>query len=340
MRILLVTHLFPPSIGGIETTSLLLAREFIARGHEVRIVTSTPATSPEDDHGLVVIRQPSRRTLVREVAWASICFHNNICLNFAWPILFTRKPWVITTQTWIERAEGTRGWREHLKRLLLHRARSVAISPAIARSLPVTSILIPNCYDQTVFREAPTLDPSAKHELVFSGRLVSSKGVDTALKALALLAKKNSHPRFTIIGDGPEKEHLQQLVLNYALESQVTFKGPLLGSDLAQELQRHRIQLVPSLWAEPFGIVALEGAACGCTVIGSALGGLPDAIGPCGITFPNDNPSELARLITTALKSELKTADKRARDQHLHRHHTTSIARDYVTLFQRILTSS
>ena len=103
MRILLNTHLFAPSIGGIETMSLLLARAFLARGHEVHIVTSTPSLDPDDDHGLTVIRCPDRKTLRREVAWCGICFHNNISLSHAWPLLWRSKPWVVTTQTWIVR---------------------------------------------------------------------------------------------------------------------------------------------------------------------------------------------------------------------------------------------
>lgn len=319
--------------------SLLLAREFISQGHEVHLITATPSASSSDDQGLTVIRCPDASRLAREVEWASICFHNNICLSFAWPHLFGQKPWVVTSQTWIERADHSLGWREHLKRLFLRRAHPVAISTAIAQSLPTPSTLIPNCYDQTIFKET-SIPATEKQELVFAGRLVSSKGVDTALAALAQISGTDWKPRLTIIGEGPERTTLERLTAQLKLDDQVTFKGPLQSDALAREFQKHRVQLVPSRWAEPFGIVALEGAACGCTVIGSALGGLPDAIGPCGITFPNDNPSELARLITTALKSELKTADKRARDQHLHRHHTTSIARDYVTLFQRILTSS
>ena len=42
------------------------------------------------------------------------------------------------------------------------------------------------------------------------------------------------------------------------------------GAALAALLNQCRILVVPSLWAEPFGIVALEGIACGCVVVGSA----------------------------------------------------------------------
>ena len=51
---------------------------------------------------------------------------------------------------------------------------------------------------------------------------------------------------------------------------------------------------VPSRWREPFGIVALEGIACGCVVVASEGGGLAEAVGPCGLTFANGDTAALA----------------------------------------------
>jgi glycosyltransferase involved in cell wall biosynthesis len=66
-------------------------------------------------------------------------------------------------------------------------------------------------------------------------------------------------------------------------------------------LNAHRILVVPSRYDEPFGIVALEGIACGCLVIGSRGGGLKEAIGPCGLTFDNGDAAGLAGLLEAAL---------------------------------------
>jgi glycosyltransferase involved in cell wall biosynthesis len=61
--------------------------------------------------------------------------------------------------------------------------------------------------------------------------------------------------------------------------------------------------VVPSRWREPFGIVALEGIACGCVVVGSAEGGLAEAIGPCGLTFPNGDAQALANALSRLLEN-------------------------------------
>ncbi len=316
--------------------SSLLAHAFASRGHEVHVITSTLSDSIEDDQGLTVIRCPQPRSLVREISWCDVCFHNNISLSFSWPLMFMKRPWVVTTQTWIKHADGKLGWREHLKRLLLRCAHSVAISNSIAKSLPVSSPIIPNCYDATTFHEASHGSPTPARDLVFAGRLVSAKGADLALDALAILASRGLRPSLTIIGEGPERKNLQARVAKHKLDEQVRFTGSLQGTALAKEFQQHRIQLVPSRWAEPFGIVALEGAACGCSVIGSSMGGLPESIGPCGVTFPNGDAPALAQVITKFLEKSVIQDSTELRMQHLKNHSIYPVSEAYLKIFNQL----
>ena len=73
-----------------------------------------------------------------------------------------------------------------------------------------------------------------------------------------------------------------------------------------------------SRWAEPFGIVALEGIACGCAVVGTALGGLPEAIGPCGLTVPNADTSAMGRALRSLLEDDsLRAAYRSCAQVHL-----------------------
>lgn len=70
------------------------------------------------------------------------------------------------------------------------------------------------------------------------------------------------------------------------LQHHVEFVGSLARSDVAQLMATTRCLVVPSLWQEPFGIVALEALASGCTVIASRIGGLTEAGGPYASYFP------------------------------------------------------
>ena len=129
--------------------------------------------------------------------------------------------------------------------------------------------------------------------------------------------------------------NLQQMARDLGVADQVTFLGILTGEKLVETLNRHRIMVVPSRLAEPFGVVALEGIACGCLLVGSKLGGLGDAIGSCGLTFSNGDSDELAGclerlLVDPALGVELR----KGAAAHLEAHSGRRIAEAYIKVFK------
>ena len=118
----------------------------------------------------------------------------------------------------------------------------------------------------------------------------------------------------------------------------MTFAGVQTGETLVRTLNAHRIMVIPSLWPEPFGVVALEGIACGCVLAGSEGGGLRDAIGPCGITFPNGDAGALADGLRRLLTDEGYAGSLRAEaDAHLARFRPEEIARSYLRVFEEAL---
>lgn len=328
MKILLGSHHFFPSRGGIETVSVLLARAFATAGTEVRVVTQTAGNGDFPFH---VVRRPGIVELFRQVRWCDVFLQNNISLRTLWPLLFVRRPLFIIHQTWITSADGTVGWQHRLKRFVLRSATSFAISRAIAERLPVAATVVGNPYDDELFKPLPG---SAKTgELIFVGRLVSDKGASLLLDAVRLLETK---PRLTIVGDGPERANLERQAAELQLQSQVTFAGPQSGEPLARLLREHQLVVVPSLWQEPFGIVALEGIACGCVVVGSAGGGLAEAIGPCGVTFPNGDARALAQSISRLLADPAECERFRQNAvAHLARFAPQQIARVYLDAMEK-----
>jgi glycosyltransferase involved in cell wall biosynthesis len=331
MNILISSRFFHPSIGGIEEVGGLLALEFSRAGHRVRVVTHTA----ENDGAALpfeVIRRVSPFGLCRSVAWCDVFFQNNLSLRTAWPLLFFRRPWVVAHHTWISRPDGSLGLRDRWKRRLIRHASNIAVSEALARSFSAPAVVIGNPYRDEVFR----LDPGAARgrELIFVGRLVSDKGVDILLQALARLKERGCRPALTIVGAGPEERGLRQQSAALQLESQVEFVGSRRGADLAALLNRHRILVVPSRWREPFGLVALEGIACGCAVVGSEQGGLKDAIGPGGATFHNGDSAALAACLEEALRAGGDGAGDRQKAQtHLEKHRPDAVARAYLEVF-------
>lgn len=323
-------------LGGIENISSTLAREFVAAGHQVHVITQTPGVG-DDSYSYAVTRRPSHAEAVRLARWSDVFFQNNISVRTLMAVRPVQSRIVIAYQTWIRRTDGRASLLHWLKSQCSRlAARNVAISKAVAASIPSPCVLIPNPYDHSTFHHIGGI--RRDRDLIFVGRLVSDKGADILLEALGRLAQIGIRPKLTIVGTGPEESALRQLSVDLGIQSQMTFAGPLFGETLARVLNQHRILVVPSRWAEPFGIVALEAAACGCMVIGSSGGGLPDAIGPCGFTFPNGDAKSLAEMIEWVLRDPSIIAERlRDASLHLNKHRGDSIARQYLTLFSELL---
>jgi glycogen synthase len=332
LKILISAHAFGPSIGGIETVTELLAAEFIRLGHEVTVVTQTPADGFEHP-GYPVIRQSSAGELFRAVKWSDLLWQNNLSLRTLWPCLLLRKPVVITHQGSYCRTPAGIDLVERLKHAIVRRTTSVAISKAVAACFNTDSTVIPNPYDARRFSPG-SLTEKRSGDLIFLGRLVSEKGIDVLLKALAKLRVHGLCPKLTIVGAGPELSTMQQMAAALELNEQVVFAGLKREEELVILLRKHKVLVVPSRYDEPFGVVALEGIACGCVVVGSGGGGLPEAIGPCGITVPNGDAGALAHALERLLldPNEQKRLLIRA-PEHLPKFHPTTIAEAYLTLF-------
>lgn len=330
MRILLCSYVFAPNIGGIETVSKILAEEFSRLGLTVTVVTSTPGGPLAATYE--VVRRPSIVRLRKLAANSDLIFQSNISLKTLLPLLFSVKPIVITHHGCITRMDGRRGWREHLKLSLLRRCHNIAISKAVAASLPVKSVVIEDPFEPDEFRD--TGIGVRDKDIVFLGRLVSDKGCDLAIRALALLKKEGLHPSFTVIGDGPEMPALKLLAIDLGVADQVAFLGTI-REGRGEVVARHKIMVIPSIWEEPFGVVALEGIAAGCAVVASRGGGLPEAVGPCGLLFPNGDVAALA----SALKDLLTTPGLRdklmaEKNQHLERFQPEAVAKRYLEVFE------
>ena len=328
MKILISSHAFAPSIGGIETVTALLAEEFSKRGHSVEIVTQTPGEKLEN-----VSRSPSIGQLVSLLKWCDIFWQNNLSLRTIWPALIMRKPIVVTHQgSYCRRPNGV-DLALRMQKLVANRVTGIAISQYVASFFSPRPIVVPNPFDAVVFRNDETTERVL--ELVFLGRLVSEKGVDLLLHALRSLKQRGLQPRLTIVGSGPEEPKLRRLTTELSLDGQVQFAGSKRGDALAKELNRHKFLVVPSRYDEPFGVVALEGIACGCAVVGSNGGGLPEAIGPCGVTFPNGDVAALANTIAMVLGAPTQREHFVENGAgHLSRFHSSVIANSYLELFQ------
>jgi glycogen synthase len=334
MKILFSSYAYAPGIGGIETVSALLARQFVAASHEVILITETPAPALSRE-SFEVVRNPSLARLWELLRWGDVVIQNNISLRHLIPALLLGRPVLVVHQTWIRNIAGGIGWNDRIKRALLPRVKNVAISQAIARDANMAAEVIGNPYDDRIFKIIP--HSARNRELLFVGRLVLDKGVDVLLRGLGILKQQNVSARLTIVGSGAEETNLRALVCQLGLGQAVIFAGEKVGPELAEVMNRHQVIVIPSRWPEPFGIVALEGIACGCIALGSEQGGLSEAIGNCGMTFRNGDSDELAdRLRDLLSDSQVREKFRATAPAHLERFRAPTVAQRYLALLREL----
>ena len=333
MKILISACAFFPNIGGIETTARVLAEEFTRAGHQIIVVTQTPSERA-DAFPFAVVRRPGRQRLLGLVRWCDVFLHVNLSLRSAWPRLLIRRPWFVCHQGSYCLSYRPANLGNRIKRFAVRFAHCISISSFVAGQFRNDSIIIPNPYDDAVFRRDDDLP--RERCLVFAGRLVSEKGVDVLLEALRQLKLNGLQPSLTIIGEGPERPALEAQSDAAGLNGQVCFMGAVRGTELARALNAHQIMVVPSRF-EAFGIVAIEGIACGCVAVAAEVGGLPEVIGPCGHTYPAENFRQLAVVLAELLQNAETMAELRHHaTAHLSRFKKAVVARSYLEYFSRV----
>jgi D-inositol-3-phosphate glycosyltransferase len=195
--------------------------------------------------------------------------------------------------------------------------------------------------------------PDEHRNILFAGRIEPLKGVDTLLKAIALIQRRRPEAVrdvcVAIIGgdpwnDNPDDEmaRLQQLREQLGVSETVTFLGAKDQDILPDYYAAAEMVVMPSHY-ESFGMVALEAMAMGTPVIASEVGGLAFLIqdGRNGFLVPSRDPEALAERIFTLLNDASCRAQlgQQARE-HAKAYDWSHIADKVVSLYGRVVTTA
>lgn len=164
--------------------------------------------------------------------------------------------------------------------------------------------------------------PTTDRMALFVGRIEPLKGVDTLIRAMAIVRKTCKTFRcphyLVIIGGDPEEDpeemsaemnRLQGLCQELGLSDMILFLGKRGQMTLPYYYAAAEVVVMPSRY-ESFGMVALEAMACGTPVIASRVGGLAHLIqdGKTGYFVPSQDPEALAeKLRLVFVDKELRT---------------------------------
>ncbi len=185
--------------------------------------------------------------------------------------------------------------------------------------------IVPCGVDSNLFRPIPRDEalervaiPCGHRMILYVGRIEPLKGIDTLLRAMALMAQRVPGAEedlcLAIIGGDPEGEadpwdsemsRLREMEKGLGLANLITFLGSRNQEDLPYYYAAAEVCVVPSRY-ESFGMVALEAMACGTPVIASRVGGLAHTVqdGITGYLVPEGDAQALADNLQCLLSDE------------------------------------
>jgi len=350
MRLLVLSHEFPPIGGGGGRVAQDLACGLAARGHQVTILSAAMDGLPAEETvgGARLIRLPAQRKNAFAASLAEMANFDRLAVtrglallrqwrpdvihaHFAVPagaaaFLLSRLsgvPYVLTAHLGdVPGAvpEKTEAWFRLLSPLTPpiwnNAARVIAVSEftrALAQKhyrAPMT--VIPNGVD---FAALPPREPAREiPRIVFAGRFVETKNPGHLVQALTRLS---SLPwQATLLGDGPLLEAVRRQVAESGLAGRFSLPGWVTPAQVLDEFSRSDVLALPSR-AEGLSVVGVQALALGLALVLGAAGGNLELVqdGQNGFLFPPGDVDALTdalrRLLTDP--AALKSAQRRSR---------------------------
>ncbi len=144
--------------------------------------------------------------------------------------------------------------------------------------------------------------------VLYVGRFVREKGIHVLLNAASSVLAEEPDTKFVVVGGG-NRDNLERFARWFGLEDKILFTGFMKGAPLYQLYRCADVAVFPSLY-EPFGIVALEGMAAGCSVVSSDAGGLKEVVlhDKTGTTSFAGDPGSLAWAVIRVLRDPSRAA--------------------------------
>ena len=254
--------------------------------------------------------------VLRGIGPAMIEVHNRIDVALLLARRFRRTPVMLVLHN-DPQSMRQAGSPAHRARLLTRLARVVTVSNYLRERLlegiepppDRPPVVLPNPVE---FAALPPAGPREKL-ILFAGRVVPEKGAAAFVAACAIALPQLPGWRAQIIGadrfraDSPETGYVRA-VRTAAQRAGVRMLGYRDHPDVLAALSHGSIAVVPSRWAEPFGLSALEAMACGAALLCSPRGGLPEVAGEAAVFIDPDDPARMAAAIVALANDPARLA--------------------------------
>lgn len=363
MRILLLTTGL--KLGGAEQQVAALARQFIALGHAVAVVSLTPGCDVALPEAVTVVPLEMRKTpqsMVRALwrlrafvrQWQPDVIHAHMVhANLLARVLAAmgNAPPVISTAHSAREGGGLRmlsyrltdRW-SHLTTHVSPQGRQAMIDAGAVSSARI--VVVPNGIDTTQFRPDAALRQRTRAEfglrdstrlLINVGRLVQEKAQAMLIDAFSRLETAFNTQLF-IVGDGPLRGALEQKIQDHGLAGRVHLTGA--RGDIPALLNAADL-FVLSSDIEGMPLALGEALACGLPVVATNAAGVAELLAEYGEIVPRGDPAALAAAMRRALASGPSDANAQAaRRAHIASHFSLeAVALEWLTHYASLIGS-
>lgn len=304
MKILAISHEFPPIGGGGANACYFLTKGFVERGHEVTLITANYQGMPEKEvmNGVQIMRVNSLRKHKEHCSFKEMLSYlfkaypvakkmqkenrYDICLIFfgipSGPIGYMLKkkyklPYVIRFG-----GGDVPGFQERFTKVYKLIAPAIKMiwkkaDARIANSQGLKDMalkfydkksfdIIPNGVDTEVFYPIEKAD-SDEFKILFVSRLIERKGLQFIIPQLQKIQDSTEKKvKLVVVGDGPYREQLETITREYKVADMVEFVGQKNKKEIVQFYQNADLFILPSA-KEGMPNVVLEAMACGLPII-------------------------------------------------------------------------
>ena len=184
--------------------------------------------------------------------------------------------------------------------------------------------------------------PSGQGVLVSAARLVAKKGLHLVPAALALLRRQQIRCRWRVLGDGPEREHIERACAEHDVTDLVEFLGPCDNAAVRAELLAADVALLPCVVAadgerDGIPVFLIEAMALGVPIVSTPISGIPELVrdGDTGFLCASGDSAALATTLANVLNDPAAAAEvgRRGREEA---HATLDVNRKATELIARI----
>ena len=169
-------------------------------------------------------------------------------------------------------------------------------------------------------------------------RLEHIKGMDLVIPAFVEVRKRFPDVQLLVVGDGSLRAAMEQQAMALGCDDAVTWAGRQPQESLPQYYGEMDIVLMPSR-SEGFGLTAIEAMACGCVVVASDVGGLPEVVrdGVCGLLHRSEDVKDMAEKICSLIASpELYRSLQKNALQHVQKFSFQRYAKLILNLYDKL----